>query len=100
MNSLALQQRTAPPSAATRQIQDIIYVSIMSTMMLAALLERILWLLAFLYCPVKVYSKADGKGRIGVRILVVANTMHLLPCDGRHASAAASACEEISGRLH
>ncbi|KAI9789518.1 MAG: hypothetical protein M1833_002305 [Piccolia ochrophora] len=39
---------------------DIIYVSIMGSMMIAAFLEWFLWLAAFLYCLVKVFQKADN----------------------------------------
>ncbi len=38
---------------------QIVYVSIMGTVMLAAFLEWFLWLAAFLYCLVKVYQKAE-----------------------------------------
>lgn len=38
---------------------QIIYVSIMGTVMLAAFLEWFLWLAAFLYCLVKVFQKAE-----------------------------------------
>ena len=41
--------------------------------MLAALLEWILWLLAFLYCLVKVYRKASDEGKWGIRILAILN---------------------------
>lgn len=41
--------------------------------MLAAFLEWVLWLLAFLYCLVKVYQKAKGEGGLGIKILAVAN---------------------------
>ena len=40
---------------------------------LAALLEWILWLLAFLYCLAKVYQKANGEGRWGIKVLAVLN---------------------------
>jgi chitin synthase len=39
--------------------KDIVYVSIVGTVMLAALLEWFLWLAAFLYCLVKVFQKAE-----------------------------------------
>ncbi|KAK3708045.1 hypothetical protein LTR37_011738 [Vermiconidia calcicola] len=55
------------------RIQDIIYVGIVGSVMLAALLEWILWLLAFLYCLVKVYQKADGQGSVSIRVLAVVN---------------------------
>ncbi|RAL11125.1 chitin synthase D [Aspergillus homomorphus CBS 101889] len=40
-------------------IRDIIYVSILGPLLIAALLEWILFLAAFIYCLVKVYRKAD-----------------------------------------
>lgn len=54
-------------------IKDIIYVAIIGTVMLAAILEWILWLLAFLYCLIKVYQKANDEGKWGIRILAVVN---------------------------
>ncbi|KAL8806256.1 MAG: hypothetical protein Q9200_005104 [Gallowayella weberi] len=39
--------------------KDIVYVSIMGTVMLAAFLEWFLWLAAFIYCLVKVFQKAE-----------------------------------------
>ncbi|RAK98679.1 chitin synthase D [Aspergillus ibericus CBS 121593] len=39
--------------------KDVIYVSILGPLLLAALLEWFLFLAAFLYCLVKVYQKAD-----------------------------------------
>lgn len=54
-------------------LKDIIYVAVVGTVMLAALLEWILWLLAFLYCLIKVFQKANGKGRFGIRVLAVLN---------------------------
>lgn len=55
-------------------IKDIIYVSIVGSVMLAALLEWILWLFAFIYCLVKVFQKArHGQDRWAVRILCVLN---------------------------
>lgn len=38
---------------------QIVYLSIVGPLMLAAIFEWILWLAAFLYCLVKVYQKAD-----------------------------------------
>lgn len=38
---------------------QIIYVSILGPLMVAAFFEWILWLVAFLYCLVKVFQKAD-----------------------------------------
>ncbi|KAJ5391580.1 hypothetical protein N7509_007070 [Penicillium cosmopolitanum] len=39
--------------------RDIIYLSIVGPLMLAAAFEWVLWLAAFIYCLVKVYQKAD-----------------------------------------
>ncbi|KAJ5753024.1 hypothetical protein N7520_009941 [Penicillium odoratum] len=39
--------------------KDIVYISIVGPFILAAALEWVLWLAAFLYCLVKVYQKAD-----------------------------------------
>lgn len=47
---------------------QIVYVSIIGTVMLAAFLEWFLWLAAFMYCLVKVFQKAET---ISVRILSV-----------------------------
>ena len=63
----------ATSNAAPWPLQDIVYVAIVGTVMGAAFLEWILWLLAFLYCLVKVYQKADGEGRIGIKVLAVVN---------------------------
>ncbi|KAI9683422.1 MAG: hypothetical protein M1829_005494 [Trizodia sp. TS-e1964] len=41
-------------------VADIVYVSIVGTVMLAACLEWFLWLAAFLYCLIKVYQKAEN----------------------------------------
>ncbi|KAF2651213.1 glycosyltransferase family 2 protein [Lophiostoma macrostomum CBS 122681] len=49
-------------------VKDIVYVSIVGTVMLAALLEWFLWLAAFLYCLVKVFQKAET---MSVRVLAV-----------------------------
>ncbi|KAH3010437.1 hypothetical protein KXV73_006881, partial [Aspergillus fumigatus] len=38
---------------------DIIYLTIVSPLVLAAFLEWFLWIAAFLYCLAKVYQKAD-----------------------------------------
>ncbi|KAI8941823.1 hypothetical protein NX059_003023 [Plenodomus lindquistii] len=48
--------------------KDIVYVSIIGPLMLAALLEWFLWVAAFLYCIVKVFQKAET---ISVRILSI-----------------------------
>ncbi|KAF2846643.1 glycosyltransferase family 2 protein [Plenodomus tracheiphilus IPT5] len=49
-------------------VKDIVYVSIIGTLMLAALLEWFLWVAAFLYCIVKVFQKAET---MSVRILSI-----------------------------
>ncbi|KAF2818896.1 chitin synthase-like protein d [Ophiobolus disseminans] len=49
-------------------VKDIVYVSIIGALMLAALLEWFLWVAAFLYCIVKVFQKAET---ISVRILSI-----------------------------
>jgi chitin synthase len=59
----------APPSP-TWPVKDIVFVSIVGSIMLAALLEWILWLCAFLFCLAKVVQKADNWS---VRVLAVAN---------------------------
>lgn len=51
-------------------VSDIIYIAIVGFVMLAALLEWLLWLLAFVYCLVKVYQKAD-ESKIATRVLAV-----------------------------
>ncbi|KAI9730277.1 MAG: hypothetical protein M1834_006041 [Cirrosporium novae-zelandiae] len=48
-----------PPITAPWKTADIIYVSIVGTVMMAAFLEWFLWLAAFLYCLVKVFQKAE-----------------------------------------
>jgi len=40
-------------------VKDIVYTSIVGTIMIAALLEWFLWLAAFLFCLVKAYQKAE-----------------------------------------
>ena len=49
-------------------IAQIVYVSIVGAVMLAAFLEWFLWLAAFLYCLVKVFQKAE---HWSIRILAV-----------------------------
>jgi hypothetical protein len=66
--SSALFNRALPDS--TWPVKDIVYVSIVGTIMLAALLEWILWLCAFLFCLAKVVQKAENWS---VRILAVTN---------------------------
>ncbi|WPG97341.1 glycosyltransferase family 2 protein [Acrodontium crateriforme] len=61
-------------SAAVKwRTQDIVYVAIVGSVMLAAVLEWVLWLLAFLYCLFKVFQKANGETKWSVRILAVLN---------------------------
>ncbi|KAH6629637.1 chitin synthase-domain-containing protein [Boeremia exigua] len=48
--------------------KDIVYVAIVGSVMLAALLEWFLWVAAFLYCIVKVFQKAET---ISVRLLAI-----------------------------
>jgi chitin synthase len=62
-----------PPITDPWPVKDIVYVSIVVPVMLAALLEWILWLLAFLYCLVKVLQKASGEGKWSIRILCIFN---------------------------
>ena len=49
-------------------IIQIVYVAIVGTVMLMAILEWVLWLAAFLYCLVKVFIKAENTS---IRILSV-----------------------------
>lgn len=56
-------------------VEDIIYVSIVGTIMVAALLEWVLWLLAFLFCLMKVTQKAD---KWSTRVLAVANMVFFI----------------------
>ena len=60
-------------TTASWPLKDIIYVALVGSVMIAAFLEWILWLLAFLYCLVKVYQKANGEGKPGIKILVILN---------------------------
>ncbi|KAK4554085.1 hypothetical protein LTR86_008926 [Recurvomyces mirabilis] len=59
-------------------VKDIVYVGIVGTVMAAALLEWILWLLAFLYCLCKVFQKADKGMRWSTRILAVVNMVFFI----------------------
>lgn len=68
-----LEANSVSPTSSKWPVQNIIYVGIVGSVMLAALLEWILWLLAFLYCLIKVYRKAEGRGKWGIRILAVIN---------------------------
>lgn len=50
---------------------QIVYLSILGPLMLAALFEWILWLAAFLYCLVKVYQKADHWSIRGLSVTMI-----------------------------
>ncbi|KXS99559.1 hypothetical protein AC579_9189 [Pseudocercospora musae] len=63
------------PTTSSWPVADIVYVSIIGPVMVAALLEWMLWLLAFLYCLWKVFRKANGKGKWTIRILCATNTV-------------------------
>lgn len=65
-------------SHVTNSLIKIAYVAIVGGVMLMALLEWFLWLAAFMYCLVKVYQKATGKGKWGIRILAVLNMIVFL----------------------
>ncbi|KAK3661153.1 hypothetical protein LTR56_000276 [Elasticomyces elasticus] len=54
-------------------VKDIVYVGVVGAVMLAALLEWILWLLAFLYCLIKAFQKADRELLWSTRILALLN---------------------------
>ena len=56
---------------------QIVYVSIVGFVMLAAFLEWILWLAAFQYCLIKVYCKAEN-GSIRVLAVIVGTLFTLL----------------------
>src|SRR5271154_6291832 len=47
------------PITAPWPLADMIYVSVVGAVMLAALLEWFLWIAAFLYCLFKTFMKAD-----------------------------------------
>ena len=57
-----------PPITAPWPVRDIVYVSIMGTVMIAAFLEWFLWLAAFVYCLIKCFQKAE---HWTIRVLVV-----------------------------
>ncbi|KAG8627289.1 hypothetical protein KVT40_004772 [Elsinoe batatas] len=61
---LVVRQNINGPGRQARatewRVADIIYVAIVGTVMLAAFLEWILWLAAFLYCLIKVFQKAEN----------------------------------------
>jgi hypothetical protein len=56
---------------------QIVYTTIVGTVMVAALLEWFLWLSAFLYCLVKVYQKAEHWS-VNVLAVVVGTVFTLL----------------------
>jgi len=64
----AVNENGVPDITDPWPTKDIVYVAIVGTVMLAALLEWFLWLAAFLYCLVKVFQKAET---ISIRILSV-----------------------------
>lgn len=74
----AVNGNSLPPINAPWPLKDKIYVGVVGIVMLAALLEWILWLLAFLYCLWKVFRKADGELRWSIRILAVLNTVFFI----------------------
>ncbi|KAJ9273173.1 CAZyme family GT2 [Paecilomyces variotii] len=59
LNLMSEYDNSESPSTAPWPVKDIVYVSIIGPVMLAAFLEWFLWLAAFLYCLVKVYQKAE-----------------------------------------
>ncbi|TKA82684.1 Chitin synthase D [Friedmanniomyces simplex] len=69
----ALDATHANPINKPWPLKDIVYVGIVGTVMLAALLEWILWLLAFLYGLAKAFQKADRELRWSTRILAFVN---------------------------
>jgi hypothetical protein len=58
-NGLMPEQIQSIRNRFTNIVVQIVYTSIVGTVMLLALLEWFLWLAAFLYCLVKVYVKAE-----------------------------------------
>ncbi|KAK0249919.1 hypothetical protein B0A54_14870 [Friedmanniomyces endolithicus] len=69
----ATEASSTKPINTPWPVKDIIYVGIVGTVLLAAFLEWILWLLAFLYCLVKAFQKADRDLRWSTRILAFLN---------------------------
>ncbi|KAE9976118.1 hypothetical protein Vi05172_g7302 [Venturia inaequalis] len=53
-------------------VKDLVYVAIIGTVMLAAMLEWFLWLAAFLYCLWKVFRKANSWV---IRVMAIANAI-------------------------
>jgi chitin synthase len=69
----AQSDTNTPSTTAPWRVKDIVYIGIVGWFMLMALVEWLLWLLAFLYCLMKVYQKAQGEGRWAIRALAVTN---------------------------
>ena len=80
--SMSAVEPTGGPSttsvSAPWPVGDVVYVAIVGTVMLAALLEWLLWLLAFLYCLLKAYQKANGKGKWSIRLLAILNSIFFI----------------------
>ncbi|TID26812.1 glycosyltransferase family 2 protein [Venturia nashicola] len=53
-------------------VKDIVYVAVIGTVMLAAMLEWFLWLAAFLYCLWKVFRKANSWV---IRVMAIVNAI-------------------------
>ncbi|KAF2771990.1 hypothetical protein EJ03DRAFT_388064 [Teratosphaeria nubilosa] len=66
------------PINAPWATKDIVYVSVVGAVMLAAFLEWVMWLLAFLYCLLKVFQKADGEQKWSIRILAIFNMIFFM----------------------
>ncbi|KAK3071795.1 hypothetical protein LTR53_008000 [Teratosphaeriaceae sp. CCFEE 6253] len=75
LNLRALNTSPVDPITKPWPVKDIVYVAILGTVMLAAVLEWLLWLLAFLYCLIKAFQKADRELRWSTRILAVLNML-------------------------
>lgn len=73
MASGAADNTTVPSITSPWPLKDVIYVGIVGTVMIAALVEWVLWLLALLYCLMKAFLKADKGLRWSTRILAVLN---------------------------
>jgi len=65
---LARADNSIPDITDPWPVKDIVYVSIIGSLMLMALLEWFLWVAAFMYCIVKVFQKAET---VSVRILSI-----------------------------
>ncbi|ORY08798.1 chitin synthase-domain-containing protein [Clohesyomyces aquaticus] len=64
----AVNENGVPAITDPWPTKDIVYVAVVGSVMLAALLEWFLWVAAFLYCLVKVFQKAET---VSIRILAV-----------------------------